>query len=223
MDRKIKSAQELEQLILEVGFLPFFQNEIPGFSVEEHTAPEYWFQEGVDGPWEWKGEMARRKSCAYGKLFQKKAGFVSLEWFPLLANYRRDGYDFDARYEDGLAPAKDKRVMDLFAEHGSLLSYQLKDLGNYRKGGNKGFETVITRLQMQTYVVIEDFEYRKDKLEQPYGWAVSRYTASEPWLGENACTGAYRQAPKESFEQILKHLQRRFPAASRQELIRLMR
>lgn len=223
MDRKITSAQELEQLVLEVGFLPFFQNEVPGFSVEEHTAPEYWFQEGVDGPWEWKGETARRKNCAYGKLFQKKAGFVSLEWFPFLANYRRDGYDFDARYEDGLAPAKDKRVMDLLAGHGSLLSYQLKDLGNYRKGGNKGFETVITRLQMQTYVTVENFEYRKDKLGRPYGWGVSRYTASEPWLGEAACTGAYRQAPKESFGAVLEHLQKRFPAASERQLIRLMR
>ena len=39
----------------------------------------------------------------------------------------------------------------------------LKDLCNYRKGGNKGFETVITRLQMQTYITVADFEYRKDK------------------------------------------------------------
>ncbi len=29
--------------------------------------------------------------------------YVSAKWFPDFANYRRDGYDFDARFEDGLA------------------------------------------------------------------------------------------------------------------------
>ena len=28
-------------------------------------------------------------------------GFISKKWLPVFANYRRDGYDFDALYEDG--------------------------------------------------------------------------------------------------------------------------
>ena len=47
--------------------------------------------------------LVRRGVVAYGKLFAKKAGLVSREWYPGLANYRRNGYDSDARYEDGLA------------------------------------------------------------------------------------------------------------------------
>lgn len=60
-------------------------------------------------------ELARRGVVAYGKLFAKKAGLVSREWYPDLANYRRNGYDFDARYEDGLASHQEKRVMDVRA------------------------------------------------------------------------------------------------------------
>ena len=30
---------------------------------------------------------------AYGKFFDRKAGFISREWLPVFANYRRDGYD----------------------------------------------------------------------------------------------------------------------------------
>ena len=37
--------------------LPFFPNDIPGFSVEEMCAPAYWFAEDRDGPWEWIGKM----------------------------------------------------------------------------------------------------------------------------------------------------------------------
>lgn len=49
---EITSYEELERLVLDMGFLPFFRNEIPGFSVEEHTPLELWFpdREDKDGP-----------------------------------------------------------------------------------------------------------------------------------------------------------------------------
>lgn len=156
MKAEIKSWPELEALVLEYGFLPFFQNEIAGFSVEEHTPPRLWFSDTEDGPWEWKGPVARSGKCVYGKFYSGRAGFVSMEWFPDFANFRRGGYDFDARYEDGLAAHKDKTIYDTVMQRKSLLSKELKDLCNYRKDGNKGFETIVTRLQMQTYLNISD-------------------------------------------------------------------
>ena len=109
---KITSAMELEALVQQMGFLPFFPCSIPNFSIEEFTPSRYWFVEGVEGPWEWRMELARRHVVAYGKLFSKKAGLVSREWYPDLANYRRDGDDFDARYEEGLANHREKRIID---------------------------------------------------------------------------------------------------------------
>ena len=47
----------------------------------------------------------------YGKFFAKKAGFISKKWLPVFANYRRDGYDFDALFEDEKAPIKHKNIM----------------------------------------------------------------------------------------------------------------
>ena len=40
-----------------------------------------------------------------------------------------------------------RTVYDLIEAHGPVLSKRLKELGNYKKGGNKGFDTIITRLQ----------------------------------------------------------------------------
>ena len=110
MKRKLESMEDLLQAVEYYGFLPFFPNDIPGFSVEEMCAPAYWFAEDRDGPWEWKGPAAQTKRCAYGKLFRKKAGFVSREWLPELVNFRRDGYDFDARCDDGLVFHKDEEL-----------------------------------------------------------------------------------------------------------------
>lgn len=103
IDFELTDANSLERAADRYGLLPFFYCGVPGFSVEELTPSRYWFAGDVDGPWEWRMEVARRGSVAYGKLFAGKAGFCSREYYPDLANYRRDGYDFDARWEDGIA------------------------------------------------------------------------------------------------------------------------
>lgn len=83
----IQSEAELAALVQEVGFLPLFQNEIHGFSVEDHTPAALWFSDEADGPWEWKGPVIRSGGCVYGKFFHGKAGFISMDWFPDFANY----------------------------------------------------------------------------------------------------------------------------------------
>ncbi|MBQ8024942.1 MAG: hypothetical protein IJ259_00745 [Oscillospiraceae bacterium] len=205
-----------------LGFLPFFANEVPGFSIEEHTPARLWFSETEDGPWEWKGPVARSGVCVYGKFFKGRAGFISLDWFPVFANYRRDGYDFDALYDDGFASHKDKQVYDVLAEHGSLLSKELKALCNYRKDGNKGFDAVITRLQMETYVSIADFEYAVDKAGRQYGWGIARYSTPEAQFGADLMAEAYREDPAVSRARVYAHLQSLCPEATEKQIRSLL-
>ncbi len=221
--RELRSPEDIVALTAELGFLPFFAGDIPGFSVEECCPPELWFSEEADGPWEWKGPAARSGQCVYGKFFGGRAGFISKEWFPDFANLRRDGYDFDARYDDGLAARKDKEVYDMVVEHEALLSKELKRLCNYRKGGNRGFDTVITRLQMQAYVTIGDFVYLQDKYGQTYGWGVAQYTTPEAQLGYDFVTSAYRKEPAESKADILTHLKSILPDADETQLLKWMK
>ena len=170
---RIHNAMELEALVQQMGFLPFFACSVSNFSIEEFTPSRYWFAENVDGPWEWRMEVARRGVVAYGKLFSKKAGLVSREWYPDLANYRRNGYDFDSRYEEGLAGYREKCVMDVLLREGPTLSKDLKRMAGFGGDGLKGFDTVLTNLQMQTYVTVHSFEYARDKYGKPYGWGAS--------------------------------------------------
>ena len=75
-DFEISSMEELIELIDEVGFVPFFSNEIKGFSLEEHIAPGCWYDD-ADGEfwpaWEWKGPVIRKMQCAYGKFLRNNA------------------------------------------------------------------------------------------------------------------------------------------------------
>lgn len=220
---KITSAMELEALVQQMGFLPFFRCSISNFSIEEFTPSRYWFAAGVDGPWEWRMELARRGVVAYGKLFSKKAGLVSRDWYPDLANYRRNGYDFDSRYEEGLASYREKRIMDVLLREGPTLSKDLKRLAGFGGDGLKGFDTVITNLQMQTYITVHSFEYAQDKQGRPYGWGIARYTVTEDVLGAEVTRGAYSRSPEESRERIIQHLGLLCPEAFDKDLARLIR
>lgn len=108
--RQLRSAQDIADLVEQWGFLPFFANEIEGFSIEEHCPAELWFSNETDGPWEWKAPAMRLCGGMYGKLFRGKAGYVSRDWLPHFANFRRDGYDFDSRVDEGGYRASKGRI-----------------------------------------------------------------------------------------------------------------
>ena len=114
MDIYIKTKQDLIDAIEEYGIVPFFENNIKGFSIEENVDPKVYFSDGP-GVWEWKGPVILGTKCAYGKLFNKKAAFVRKDVYLDLANYRRDGYDFDAIVSDGLANYNEEFLYNIIA------------------------------------------------------------------------------------------------------------
>lgn len=218
----IRSKKDLMNAVQEYGFLPYFANSVEGFSIQEHIQPKYWFGE-TEGAWEWKGPVIKELGCVYGKFFENKAVYISREWFYDLANFRRDGYDFDARYDDGLVRHSDKVLYDLLSGNAPIISKQLKALGDYRKGGNKGFETSMTRLQHQCYAVISDFVYMRDKKGEPYGWGVAQYSTPELFLGEDFSENVYKREPQESFERVFEHLQKILPEASPEQIRKILK
>lgn len=82
---RIRSCRELINWINEIGFLPFFKNEIEGFSAEEHTSNRYWWTGNKEqDPWEWREIIARSGEVAYGKFFHKRRALFQKSGFPIL-------------------------------------------------------------------------------------------------------------------------------------------
>ncbi len=221
---RLRTVEELIGYVDEVGFLPLFRNEIPGFSAEEHTAAKYWWSgDETRDPWEWRRLAARSGRVAYGKFFDKKAGFVSLEWLPRLVNYRRDGYDFDARYDDGKAKDKERTLMAPFMAGSERCSYEAKALAGFGKGGEKNFEGTLTELQMQTYLAVKDFRPRRNKHGEPYGWNIAVYATPETLWGAELVTSAYGEEPEESRRAVYEHIRALWPKAGEMDVKKLMR
>ena len=188
----LHTVEEASEYIDKVGFLPLFKNDIPGFSLEERTVPEYWWSGDVKvDPWEWREIIAREGKIAYGKFFDKKAGFISKKWLPYFVNFRRDGYDFDALWEDGKASFRQKKIMNLYSEElvdEEYFSNELKKKAGFGKGG------------------------------ESYGWPIAVYATLEHLWGYDYVTSAYKEDQEESAKRITKHIMDTYPIATDKQI-----
>lgn len=218
----LHTVDEAIEYINEVGFLSLFKNDVPGFSLEERTVPEYWWSGDVNvDPWEWREIIARSGKIAYGKFFDKKAGFISKEWMPYFINIRRDGYDFDALWEDGKASFSQKKIMDLYADElmdEEYFSNELKKKAGFGKGGEKGFDGIMTSLQVEMYLCTHDFRQRKNKKGESYGWPIAVYATPEHLWGYDHVTSAYKEEPEDSAKRISNHIKDIYPIATAEQI-----
>ena len=228
---RIHSSGELFDVIEDTGFLPLFSNDITGFSVENMTDPSCWWSGDPEkDPWEWRITLSRTGRIAYGKFYGGRTGFISKKWFPSFANFRRNGYDFDALYDDGKADRREKLLMDLFIPSGidmwdvkksdlgklgcssELYTFEMKEKGGFGKGGQKNFEGILTKLQMQTYLIASDFKPRLNKKGIEYGGPVAIMTPPEYLWGYKHVTSRYKESPEESLAKIVKQIMKHFDA-----------
>jgi hypothetical protein len=94
----------------------------------------------------------------------------------------------------------------------SLYTFEMKEKAGFGKGGQKNFEGVLTRLQMLTYLVAEDFRPRLNKKGIEYGWPVAVMTPPEYLWGYKHVTSRYKETPEESLEKIISQINKHFDA-----------
>lgn len=227
--RMISTKKELEETAVKYGLLPFFSNNIPGFSVEEMAAPGKLFGDD-DGCWEWKGPIIQEMTTAYGKFFRRKAGFVARELYPDFINYRRSAYPLDAySMEATLLDIIDAQEAATSAELREIVFGKpnrkrrpgdLVDSMEYVKPRRQVLEPPLQKLQMGGRLLIADFQYKMTRQGDRYGWGVALYTTPEIWFGKGIthCDNT----PEESFNILVDHLATRLPNASRSQIVKLL-
>ena len=230
---RIRSAAELTSWVREIGFLPFFANDVTGFSAEEHVGAHVWWTgDRETDPWEWREVIAGGHAIAYGKFFDGRAGFIAPDWLPRFANARRNGWDFDGKWQSGAASHREKAIMSCFVDPESedepeftgaaILSTELKKRAGFGKGGEKNYPGILTGLQMQLYLVIGGFRRRANKKGAEYGMGVSVIMAPESIWGYELMSSAYEESPAASWQHIFDHVRKMYPDADDGSVIRLI-
>ena len=134
----VLSAETMLGVIGTLGIVPFFENPILGYSIEEMTARANWFDGQEDlrlTPWDWKIPCVQSGDVAYGKfLWGGKAAFATVEWYAELMNWRRS--------QEKYRPQPDQqRVLDYLAEHGSMCITKWAP-GIWQTRNSSGLETL---------------------------------------------------------------------------------
>ena len=212
---RLDAPEQLVELLRTVGFLPLFSTAIPHFSVEEHVPDGRWWTWDVDDPWEWRHVLASHPEIAYGKFFDRKAGFIHKDWFPVFASYRRNGYDFDALCNDELAPHKWKSAMDQFSLDDNLI-------GKTLPASAIPDERLKADLQMRTYLIILDFAQKRSKKGLPYGMHHAVLGTPETKWGYDYVISAYDEGTDAAWERIKGHMNNLYPTADEKALWSLL-
>lgn len=194
----INSAETMYRAVKEAGIIPFFENPVPGWSVEEKTDPSFWFDGDSDtlGPWDWKIWCLQAGDIVYGKfLGTGKASFATPRWYRELRNWRRSLPKY-------LPDAAGRKILDYLSENGSITIKQVRQLLGVKKSAA---DAAIARLMMQCRVVTGDIErvYRGEDLHYN-GWQVSTFCTPEDLFGDEDMHTSL--SPSESHEALLSHI-----------------
>ena len=219
----VVSPDTLYRTVQELGIVPFFENLIPGYSIEERTPAQYWFDgDGAAlGPWDWKIDCVQSGDIAYGKfLLGGKASFATVPWYRELRNWRRS--------LPKCQPSADgQRILDYLAENGSIGIREVRALLGVKKSAA---DAAISRLQWQCRVVTGDIVrvYRGADLRY-VGWQTSSFCTPEALFdAPDFPFGPARPAldvdhgPEESWQRLCAHIRSIAPGVTDAQLHKLL-
>jgi len=194
----VVSADTMYKAIRENGIIPFFANPIKGYSIEELTAPQFWFNseegDGFLGPWDWKIDCIQTGDIVYAKFLNGKASFATPEWYRELLNVRRSlpKYQPDERQ---------KMVLDYLYNHGTVTIKEIRRLLDVKKNVA---DNIMGKLMMQCRVITGDIQrvYRGEFLTYN-GWQISTFCTPEDYF-EDAVVPVC--SPEESKQKLIAHI-----------------
>ena len=216
----IHSCPELMEAIQKIGFVPLLNIGISGYSADEMVSPECRYQLKDDGSWDWplwqwKGPIVTEGRFAYGKFFDGKAGFVSMEWWPDLCNWRR------FKHPKPSEESVEGMILDILQVNGSMITRELRHACGFDGPKMRSrFDSYVSRLQLACRVVTEDFVYPRDKHGNRYGWGWALLNTPEHLFGHSACL--CDRTPEESHSRLYAHLHTLLPQASNKQLTKLL-
>ena len=221
---RITDSMTMLEAVKAFGIIPFFENPVRGYSVEELTPPEFLLTDEQLGPWDWKVDVVQSGEIVYGKfLCGGKASFATIGWYAHLRNWRL-GQDKYRTSEAG------ERVLAMVEKEGSCSARQVRELLGVKKSRA---DSVLAGLMQGTRLVIGDIQrvYRGPNLEYK-GWQTASYCTPEslferpeedfgPWhiKGTSLDCGC---SPEESLSRLRDHIHEMFPDASEKEINKIL-
>lgn len=217
-NRKITAYSDFVNIVEDVGFMPLSNNRIEFINLDMLTESEQWHTDLPSDPWPWRMRIESDHKAAYAKLFDKKPGFISLEWYARFLAARRDGRSFSRMYSEGLMSNHAKRIYDLFKDHEILAVHEIKALGGFTKETNSKYESAMSELQMAMFITVNGSKQKISVKGEPYGWPSTAYSTVEMWAGEKIIEESNSITSEDARDEILQRIREFGPEPAKSRL-----
>ena len=175
-------------------------------------------------PWEWRIRVLdERDDIAYSKMFFKKSGFITKEWYPYFLAARRQGRDFAEEYRRGAISHYAKRIYEVVSAAGKVPFHEIKQLGGFSREDKSRFESALVELQMKLYITICGIRQKTSQDGGGYGWPSTVFCTTEKFWGSEVFDKAGCISLDEAEEAITGRILELNPAADRNKMLRFMR
>ena len=185
--REINHFNDFIQELRSVGFTIGGENGEGVFTLSDAFRESIaWHTEDPEtDPWEWRIRVLDEYTdIAYGKLFFRKSGYITKEWYPYFLAVRRGKKELQEEYEEGNVTLMAKRIYDILSEEKELPVHLLKQYGGFSGEDKSGFDKALTQLQMDFYISICGRARKRSRSGEEYGWSSTVFCLTENLFGE---------------------------------------
>ncbi len=212
----IRNYEDFVNVLLDAGFsmgggnsegiyaaIPWNWNQAPPYET-----PVCWHTgDPRTDPWEWRMRVLdERDDIAYAKLFFKKSGYITKEWYPYFLAARRGGKDFTEEYENGTISHFAKRIYEIILEYETLPFHAIKQIGGFTREDASRFEQAIIELQMKMYLTMCGRQQKISRKGEEYGWSSTVFCTVERYFGDETIEKAGRINSREAIDRITERI-----------------
>jgi len=222
---KITEYRDFVSIVEDMGFMPLSNNCINFISLDGSsglTESDLWHTNLPSDPWMWRVQIVQEHKAAYAKLFHKKPGFISLEWYPKFLAARRKGRTFEEMYSEGFLSNDAKKIYTLFEANEILAVHEIKSMAGFTKELNSKYESAMCELQMGMFITVNGTKQKISAKGEEYGWPATAYSTVETWAGDKLIEKAKGIKPKDAMDEILQRIKEITPHAESAKIKRFL-
>lgn len=180
-----------------------------------YETPVKWHTgEAETDPWEWRMRVLDEETdIAYAKVFFKKSGYITKDWYPQFLAVRRQGLSFEEMYDDGAMSYEAKRIYEVITSEEQIPVHHLKEKAGFDKEDKSAFDRALTELQMKLFITMSGRQQKVSKTGDEYGWSSTVLTTTELFFGAEVFEKAEKLTKEEAYSQIEAQILRINPEA----------
>jgi len=188
--RRVQNEREAQRFVSELGFVLLMPIRGTELACMRTACQRDWVW------WDWKQTLPARKACYYAKLIRNRGTFVSWKLFPGFYAACADARPYDQLYRDGLLDADEKRVLDLLAEEGPMMTRELRlAFAPRSKANTRRVKSILVELQRRFLITASGGDTS--------GWSHHQWDLVERWVPARTLRKATLLSQREARCQVV--------------------